>query len=202
MANDRRIKGLTIEIGGDTTQLSESLHDVNKSITSTQAQLKDVEKLLKLDPTNTEMLAQKQELLTQAISKTKEKLETLKQAIAGAQADLGRAEGTQKALEEQLNKEISEAEKEPGFEETIVSAEKKGSAEDKDYAETDDRNFLAGQIEKVLLFWENRQKQCGEEFAVAQDKDETPHRMHCTAKRGRIQSEKGSGTASACAELS
>ena len=67
MANDRRIKGLTIEIGGDTTQLSESLHDVNKSITSTQAQLKDVEKLLKLDPTNTEMLAQKQELLTQAI---------------------------------------------------------------------------------------------------------------------------------------
>ena len=43
MANDRRIKGLTIEIGGDTTQLSESLHDVNKSIASTQAQLKDVE---------------------------------------------------------------------------------------------------------------------------------------------------------------
>ena len=131
-----------------------------------------------------------------------EKLETLKQAIAGAQADLGRAEGTQKALEEQLNKEISEAEKEPGFEETIVSAEKKGSAEDKDYAETDDRNFLAGQIEKVLLFWENRQKQCGEEIRCGTGKDETPHRMHCTAKRGRIQSEKGSGTASACAELS
>ncbi|MFQ7767773.1 MAG: hypothetical protein ACLRIL_05515 [Fusicatenibacter saccharivorans] len=51
----------------------------------------------------------------------------MKQAIAGAQADLGRAEGTQKALEEQLNKEISEAEKEPGFEETIVSDGEKGS---------------------------------------------------------------------------
>lgn len=112
-----------------------------------------------------------------------EKLETLKQAIAGAQADLGRAEGTQKALEEQLNKEISEAEKEPGFEETIVSAEKKGSAEDKDYAETDDRNFLAGQIEKVLLFWENRQKQCGEEFAVAQAK--MKRRTECIALQKR-----------------
>ena len=89
MANDRRIKGLTIEIGGDTTQLSESLHDVNKSITSTQAQLKDVEKLLKLDPTNTEMLAQKQELLTQAISKTEETLETLKDAAVQAEKQLG-----------------------------------------------------------------------------------------------------------------
>jgi phage-related protein len=89
VANDRRIKGLTIEIGGDTTQLSESLHDVNKSITSTQAQLKDVEKLLKLDPTNTEMLAQKQELLTQAISKTEEKLETLKDAAVQAEKQLG-----------------------------------------------------------------------------------------------------------------
>jgi phage-related protein len=89
VANDRRIKGLTVEIGGDTTQLSESLHDVNKSITSTQAQLKDVEKLLKLDPTNTEMLAQKQELLTQAISKTEEKLETLKDAAVQAEKQLG-----------------------------------------------------------------------------------------------------------------
>ena len=89
MANDRRIKGLTIEIGGDTTQLSESLHDENKSITTTQAQLKDVEKLLKLDPTNTEMLAQKQELLTQAISKTEEKLETLKDAAVQAEKQLG-----------------------------------------------------------------------------------------------------------------
>ena len=115
-----------------------------------------------------------------------EKLETLKQAIAGAQADLGRAEGTQKALEEQLNKEISEAEKEPGFEETIVSAEKKGSAEDKDYAETDDRNFLAGQIEKVLLFWENRQKQCGEEFAVAQAK--MKRRTECIALQKEAES--------------
>ena len=56
MAN--RIKGITVEIGGDTTKLSKALENVNKNIKSTQAQLKDVEKLLKLDPKNTELLSQ------------------------------------------------------------------------------------------------------------------------------------------------
>ena len=56
MAN--RIRGITVEINGDTTRLSKALEDVNKNINSTQSQLKDVEKLLKLDPTNTELLAQ------------------------------------------------------------------------------------------------------------------------------------------------
>lgn len=109
MANDRRIKGLTVEIGGDTTQLSESLHDVNKSITSTQAQLKDVEKLLKLDPTNTEMLAQKQELLTQAISKTEEKLETLKDAAVQAEKQLGEGKISQEQFAA-LQREIAATE--------------------------------------------------------------------------------------------
>ena len=109
MANDKRIKGLTIEIGGDTTQLSKSLHDVNKSITSTQAQLKDVEKLLKLDPTNTEMLAQKQELLTQAISKTEEKLETLKDAAVQAEKQLGEGKISQEQFAA-LQREIAATE--------------------------------------------------------------------------------------------
>jgi acetyl-CoA C-acetyltransferase len=73
-----RIQGITVEIGGDTTKLSSALQGVNKEIKSTQSQLKDVEKLLKLDPSNTELLSQKQKLLTQAISETKEKLATLK----------------------------------------------------------------------------------------------------------------------------
>lgn len=75
-----RIKGITIEIGGNTTKLESSLKDVNKSIKSTQTQLKDVEKLLKLDPKNTELIAQKQQLLAQATSETKDKLEQLKKA--------------------------------------------------------------------------------------------------------------------------
>ena len=55
MAN--RIKGITVEIGGDTTKLSKALESVNKNIKNTQIQLKDVEKLLKLDPKNTELLS-------------------------------------------------------------------------------------------------------------------------------------------------
>ena len=52
MAN--RIKGITVEIGGDTTKLSKALEGVNKSIKNTQTQLKDVEKLLKFAPKNTQ----------------------------------------------------------------------------------------------------------------------------------------------------
>ena len=66
MASGRNIKGITVEIGGDTTKLTSALSGVNKEIKNTQSQLKDVEKLLKLDPSNTELLAQKQKLLSQA----------------------------------------------------------------------------------------------------------------------------------------
>ena len=65
-----RIQGITVEIGGDTTKLSTALSKVNKEIRNTQSQLKDVNKLLKLDPGNTELMAQKQKLLTQAIGET------------------------------------------------------------------------------------------------------------------------------------
>ena len=54
-----RIKGITVEIGGDTTGLQNALKQVNSSIKTTQSALKDVNKLLKLDPTNTELLSQK-----------------------------------------------------------------------------------------------------------------------------------------------
>ena len=75
-----KIRGITIELNGDTSGLTKSLGDANKEIKNTQTQLKDVEKLLKLDPTNTELLRQKQQLLGQAIGETKGKLDTLKQA--------------------------------------------------------------------------------------------------------------------------
>ena len=65
-----RIKGITVEIGGDTTKLQTALQGVNKEIKSTQSQLKDVEKLLKLDPGNTELLAQKAMLLSDAGKET------------------------------------------------------------------------------------------------------------------------------------
>lgn len=87
-----RIKGITVEIGGDTTGLSKALSGVNKEIKSTQSQLKDVNKLLKLDTTNTTLLEQKQKLLKQAVSETKEKLTQLKSVQD--QMDAGLKNGT------------------------------------------------------------------------------------------------------------
>lgn len=90
MAN--RIKGITVEIGGDTTGLDKALKSVNTSIRSIQSALKDVNRLLKLDPSNTELLSQKQRLLKDAIAATKEKLDSLKVAQEQAKQQLENGE--------------------------------------------------------------------------------------------------------------
>ena len=109
MAN--RIKGITVEIGGDTTKLQTALKGVNGQIKNTQSALKDVEKLLKLDPTNTNLLTQKQKLLTQAIGDTKEKLATLKVAAQQANEQLQKGEISQSQYDA-LQREIVETEAE------------------------------------------------------------------------------------------
>lgn len=81
MAGGGRIKGITVEINGDTTGLQDALKGVDKSLKDTQTQLKDVNKLLKLDPHNSELLRQQQELLGKAVKDTKEKLEKEKEAL-------------------------------------------------------------------------------------------------------------------------
>ena len=83
-----RIKGITVEIGGDTTGLQKALKGVNSSIRNTQSSLRDVNRLLKLDPKNTTLLSQKQKLLKDAIGDTKDKLETLKTAQEQAKEQL------------------------------------------------------------------------------------------------------------------
>nr|DAI00123.1 MAG TPA: tail tape measure protein [Caudoviricetes sp.] len=80
MANSSRVKGITVKIGGDVSGLDKALQKVNKEINDTQAKLKDVKRLLRLDPGNTELLRQKQELLSKAVGETKDKLEQLKDA--------------------------------------------------------------------------------------------------------------------------
>lgn len=87
-----RIKGITVEIGGDTVGLSNALKDVNKTIKDTQKELKDVDRLLKLDPNNTELLAQKQQLLAQQIQNTSEKLNQLRAAEQQVQQQFERGE--------------------------------------------------------------------------------------------------------------
>lgn len=90
-----RIKGITVEIGGDTTGLSKALSGINKDIKNTQTQLKDVEKLLKLDPSNTELLSQKQKLLKEAIGETKDKLQQLRSVQDQMEAGLKNGSVTQ-----------------------------------------------------------------------------------------------------------
>lgn len=75
-----KIKGITIEIGGDTTKLGKAIADSEKQSKSLQGELKQVEKLLKFDPGNTELLAQKQKILTEAVNETTDKLEILRKA--------------------------------------------------------------------------------------------------------------------------
>jgi phage-related minor tail protein len=87
-----RIKGITVEIGGDTTGLSTALRDVNRRTRDLQSELKDVEKLLKFDPNNVELLAQRQQLLTQSIEATTTKLNQLREAEQQVQRQFERGE--------------------------------------------------------------------------------------------------------------
>ena len=100
-----RVKGITIEIGGDTTALSKALSGVNKEISTTQKQLRDVERLLKLDPGNVTLLEQKQRLLADSVEQTKQKLDSLKNAEKQVQQQFAQGKVSQ-AQYDALQREI------------------------------------------------------------------------------------------------
>lgn len=104
------IKGISIEIGADTKGFKKGLSELNKSSRDLQRELSAVNKALKHDPKNTELLRQKQELLTKSIDDTKTRLEALKAAKERADRDM--ANGTEINQEEyrKLIREISSAE--------------------------------------------------------------------------------------------
>lgn len=110
-----KIRGITIELGADTSGLSKALKGVNTEIKSTQKQLKDVERLLKLDPGNTELLEQKQRLLGQTVEQTSKKLDALKEAqkqVADEMAKTGQGQEQYDALAREIQvteKELREA---------------------------------------------------------------------------------------------
>ena len=110
MAAGRRIAGVTIEIDGNTTKLTQALAGVDKSLKNTQNQLKDVDRLLKIKPTSTELLTQKQKGLQKAIGDTKTRLQELKSVNKDAvspeqwdsvQREIIETEGKLKSLESQ-----------------------------------------------------------------------------------------------------
>lgn len=71
------LKGITVEIGGDTTKLGDAILKARKSASDLSGELRGVESLLKLDPTNTVLLAQKQDILAESIAGAKDKLKML-----------------------------------------------------------------------------------------------------------------------------
>lgn len=105
-----RIKGITIELNGDTTGLDKALKGVNGELSSTQKQLKDVDRLLKLDPTNTTLLAQKQRLLGEAVQQSATKLDTLREAQRQLDAQIAAGGEKNVAQYEALQREIAATE--------------------------------------------------------------------------------------------
>lgn len=122
MAN--KIKGLTVEIGGDTTKLGKALEDVNKKSKDLSSELGDINRLLKLDPGNTDLLAQKQKVLADAVENTGEKLKKLKEAEKQVQEQFKRGE----VSEEQVR----------ALQREIIATEKKMSSYEKAVEETND----------------------------------------------------------------
>lgn len=104
-----KIRGITVQIGGDTGPLSKALQSVNKEIRTTQSSLKEVDKLLKLDPKNTTLLEEKQKLLAKSIETTKKKLDSLKQAQEEAKKMLANGE-IDEGQYNQLTKDIEKTE--------------------------------------------------------------------------------------------
>ncbi len=100
------VKGLYLEIGGDADGLKTALSDVNKSIAQTSGELKGINRLLKLDPKNTELLAQKQEVLNENIAATESKLQTLKNAKEKCDADMANGTEVNAAQYRDLQREI------------------------------------------------------------------------------------------------
>lgn len=108
------IKGINVVISADTTALSKALSDVNKKSRDIQSELKQVERLLKFDPSNTEILAQKHKLLADAIQNTQEKLNRLRTVQEQVNEQFARgeiSEGQYRAFQREVAKTEQELKK-------------------------------------------------------------------------------------------
>lgn len=110
------IKGLTVEISGDTTKLGKALEGVNKKSADLSSELGDINRLLKLDPKNTELLAQKQKVLADAVANTRQKLDTLKEAESQVQAQFEKGEASEEQVRELQREIIATTNKLEGYE--------------------------------------------------------------------------------------
>lgn len=137
-----KIKGLTVEIGGDTTKLGKALEDVNKKTRDLSGELGDINRLLKLDPGNTELLAQKQKVLAEAVDNTADKLDILKRAEAQVQKQFERGEVSEEQVRELQREVVAATNKLKAYEraarETADAIKEVGDESEKTGDEVDD----------------------------------------------------------------
>lgn len=125
-------KGLTIKFGGDTTELQGALKDIQKASRDTQSDLKDINKALKFDPGNTELLQQKVKALNSAYEETKQRLDAYKQALASLESK--KQSGAQLTAEEErqydsLKRAIAQCEGQlDSYGDSIKSAQREADA--------------------------------------------------------------------------
>ena len=147
MAN-KTIKGLTVEIGGDTTKLGKALESVEKKSRSLSSELGQINKLLKMDPGNADLLAQKQKVLADAVAQTAKKLETLKEAERQVQAQFERGEASEEQVRALQREIIATTKKMDSYEkaarETAEAVERLGDGDvEDDIRETGDESKKA-----------------------------------------------------------
>lgn len=180
----QKIAGITVEIGGDTSKLQSALKGTNSEIRHIQSDLRDVERLLKLDPGNTELLAQKQKLLGQAVEETKKKLETLKQANEQAAKSAGNYDAW-KAKYDPLQKEITETQ-------TRLKELKEKSAEaDKQLSEGKISKEKYDQLQAELKETETRLKDLKQQVKDVDEEfgNPIPHDQYDALQREIIETE-------------
>lgn len=101
-----KVKGIVVELGGDATGLSKAISSVSKEARDTQSELKKIDKLLKMDPTNVTLLKQKQELLNQSIEKTEGVVNALKDAKDKADQDMSNGTEVNEKAYRELERQI------------------------------------------------------------------------------------------------
>lgn len=148
------IKGLTVEIGGDTTKLGKALQDVEKKSRGLSTELGQINRLLKMDPGNADLLAQKQKVLAEAVSNTAKKLETLKTAEKQVQEQFERGEVSEEQVRA-LQREIIQTEKklqsyESAAEETADQIEHLGDNSDEASEDIGDLGEASNEAAKDL----------------------------------------------------
>lgn len=148
------IKGLTVEIGGDTTKLGKALEGVNKKSRDLSAELGQINKLLKMDPGNTDLLAQKQKVLAEAIANTSQKLDTLRDAEKQVQKQFERGEVSEEQVRSLQREIVATTKKLDSYEKAAKDTEKaiNGMGDESEDLEDSSKKVKKGadQAEKAL----------------------------------------------------